>query len=370
MKIKTLNARSLGECMDYIRDIAEAFTSDKDMKPPVLWFRGHERTTYFLCPSLYRDLNRDGLTVTGIDGGNKEYTKLHYADDVRTQHYMAKNSHLLKEKPASKIEWLEVMQHHEAKTRLLDWSESAVHALVFALECFFDGRKIGDDRRQKATPCIWVLNPQELNKKIFKKIACRMTEGNPLFESIKKDFRNVADEKLQKVYEEYAETADYAETKGTKQIDYNYIVNLSKITEELMQEVENTRRFLRTGHGVNPYYYALSRIYADGVLLKNRELPPLAIVNSYHSERIKAQRGVFTVFPHYMDGEKDSKLREMEIKPEAMEHMSDMQDCLYKINLLSPQKIAYELMACGINVSWLYPEMPIITNEIENRGIV
>lgn len=368
MKIKTLNVRSLGECMDCISDITRDFTSDKDMKPPVLWFRGHERATYFLCPTLYRDLNGDGLTVTSVDGDNKEYTKLHYAGDIRTQHYMAKNLHLLKEKPASKIEWLEVMQHHEAKTRLLDWSESAVHALVFALECFFDGRKIGDDRRQKATPCIWVLNPQELNKKIFRKLACGMTEGNPLFESIKKDFQNVADEKLQKVYEEYAGTADHTETKGTKQIDY--IVNLSKIAEELIQEVENTRRFLHTGQGVNPYYYALSRIYADGVLLKNRELPPLAIVNSYHSERIKAQRGVFTVFPHYMDGEKDKELRDMRIKPEAMEHMSDMRDCLYKINLLSPQKIAYELMACGINVSWLYPEMPIITNEIENRGIL
>ena len=60
----------------------------------------------------------------------------------------------------------------------------------------------------------------------------------------------------------------------------------------------------------------------------------------------------------------------MGITPEAMEHNEIAQKCLHKIFLSSPQKIAYELLACGINTSWLYPEMPIIANEIENREIL
>ena len=126
---------------------------------------------------------------------------------------------------------------------------------------------------------------------------------------------------------------------------------------------------LREGEGINPYYYAIYKIYSDGILVNERKLPPLAIVNAYHSERIRAQRGVFTVFPYYQDHQSDQEVRKMGINPDAMDHNEIAQKCLSRITLYSPQKIAYELMAAGINTSWLYPEMPIIANEIENRKV-
>ena len=104
-------------------------------------------------------------------------------------------------------------------------------------------------------------------------------------------------------------------------------------------------------------------------MVNERKLPPLAIVNAYHSERIRAQRGVFTVFPYYQDHQSDQEVRKMGINPDAMDHNEIAQKCLSRITLYSPQKIAYELMAAGINTSWLYPKMPIIANEIENRKV-
>ena len=50
---------------------------------------------------------------------------------------------------------------------------------------------------------------------------------------------------------------------------------------------------------MNSVYYVLGRIYSDGYILEDRKIPPLAVVHPYHSERIKAQKGVFTVFPFY-----------------------------------------------------------------------
>ena len=58
------------------------------------------------------------------------------------------------EQHASSWQTLAEMQHHEVPTRLLDWSESPLVALYFAIE----------NDKSRATPCVWVLDPFELNK--------------------------------------------------------------------------------------------------------------------------------------------------------------------------------------------------------------
>lgn len=64
-------------------------------------------------------------------------TDLKLEENARIENFIAKNNQFFMQTPASEAEWLEVMQHHDVSTRLLDWSESAAHSLIFTLEYFF-----------------------------------------------------------------------------------------------------------------------------------------------------------------------------------------------------------------------------------------
>jgi hypothetical protein len=357
IKVESKVIDSLGKYMDIVSGIALDETRENIDRPNVLWFRGLSHVNHSLLPTMYRS----GLEVKRVK--DCDYSLMHYAEDARTQHYNAKNFHFFAKEPSSRIEWLEVMQHHGVKTRALDWSESAIHSLMFALEPFFDHLKYKDDTRVKTVPCVWVLEPGKLNKRIFDCIR----DNNDLHSKIFNEFKGIADEKeIEKVVKEYGIFESSCETRGTKHLDY--IVNLSNINDEILRDRTRIGKLLEKGNVINPYYYMLARIYSDGMIMKETRLPPLAVVHPYHSERIKAQKGVFTIFPFY-EREDDEHFKHLGVNLDAMEYNPYARDCLHKIIVSNPQKVAGELMANGINVSWLYPELPIVANEIEYHRI-
>lgn len=351
---------SLGKYMEQVASIAQQYSASS-MYPPILWFRGQSNASYSLIPSLFRT-----RAHAGKDKGIGDYTKLHYAEDIRTQHYIAKNFHLLSQEPSSRVEWLEVMQHHQVNTRVLDWSESSLHSLLFALEPFFDGNKYKEDSRKKCVPCVWVLSPKMLNKKIMQYLQQNINLQKSLMNDlgVKKTEQDV----ILHNFKEYGKFDMYSETEETNHIDY--IFNLSSINDELLRDRSRLKELLIKGDVMNPYYYLLARIYSDGYVLENRKLPPLCVVHPYHSERIKAQKGVFSIFPFYEEKPLDLYLRKNNINPDAMEFNKMAADCLCQILIKNPQKVALEMLENGMNDSWLYPEMPVVSSEIENHRIL
>ena len=140
------------EYVDIITDIGCRRRLTRDM-PPVLWSRGHRKQDWNLLPTLLRDVKLNPI------GGARNAAGRAMEEELRKQHYIARNYHFLEKEPQTNVEWFEVMQHHGVQTRMLDWSESTMHSLIFALECFFDREKYRTEDRVNSSPCVWLLEP-------------------------------------------------------------------------------------------------------------------------------------------------------------------------------------------------------------------
>ena len=107
-----------------------------------MWFRGQSDYSWGLVPSVQR---KDGMGE-------------HYEQYITTN-FMIHTMRLNPSVPQryDRASWLTLMQHYGLPTRLLDWSESPLVALYFALS---------SDEDAKTDAAVWVLNPMELNKKV------------------------------------------------------------------------------------------------------------------------------------------------------------------------------------------------------------
>jgi FRG domain-containing protein len=104
------------------------------------WFRGQSDASWGLQPGMYRHLplKRDVRTLE---------------DEIR-QEFVVRAPSLGPERPNNSWEWYFLMQHSGAPTRLLDWTESALIALYFAVK----GARKGKDA------AVWILEPWKLNE--------------------------------------------------------------------------------------------------------------------------------------------------------------------------------------------------------------
>ena len=100
------------------------------------WYRGHSDERWTLEPSLYRG------NFTG------------YYEREMSRDFQLNAIPFLEHHPKTYIEWMYIMQHYGLPTRLLDWTESYLNALFFALEDFSDSHH---------NPCVWIFAPWSLN---------------------------------------------------------------------------------------------------------------------------------------------------------------------------------------------------------------
>lgn len=128
MKYPETEINSIGQLIERLQEHVGEYVS------PV-WFRGHSVSDWRLEPKLMR-----------IDPLPSEtYYLNRFKQDA---------SIILSHQPKGEFEWMFLMQHYGVPTRLLDWSESPLTALYFAINSDVD--KAG---------ALWILLPSELNKK-------------------------------------------------------------------------------------------------------------------------------------------------------------------------------------------------------------
>lgn len=128
MKYEQLEIISIGELINNLR------AHIADFSGPV-WFRGQSVSTWSLEPRLMRTVPIPSET----------FFLNRFKQDA---------SIILGHRPKTEFEWMFLMQHYGMPTRLLDWSESPLTALYFALNANPD-----------MPGSLWVLLPTELNKK-------------------------------------------------------------------------------------------------------------------------------------------------------------------------------------------------------------
>ena len=112
------------------------------------WFRGHRDASWSLEPGLYRPKGKIG----GVGAG-------YYDEALLLKKFQLRAPTFLERLPATDWEWLFLMQHYGLPTRLLDWTESSLIALYFAIR----------DHTGDVDAAVWAMNPWSLNRLSFGK---------------------------------------------------------------------------------------------------------------------------------------------------------------------------------------------------------
>lgn len=140
--------QNLSDLFDTVITITRKFG---DTRP---WYRGHSMETWDLVPSIHRQKI----------GSREKNIAVMFRSMAKVRHERCPADDNI---PA----WLFLMQHYGLPTRILDWSESPLVSLFFAME-----NRDFDDH----DGTLWALNPTGLNTHWFKQSAIPTADNSKL----------------------------------------------------------------------------------------------------------------------------------------------------------------------------------------------
>jgi len=159
--------RTVGSVIDLLKGLADDDRGIVDSieiggRPPERWFRGAEDVRYGLVPTFHRGR---------VKVENEVYMMNVFKQNARE---------FVDRTPASEWEWMFLMRHHGLPSRLLDWTESPLIGLFFAV-CLDSG-----GRAKRADGALWCLLPRTMNR-----WSLKWPEGNqelPVFTQDEAEF--------------------------------------------------------------------------------------------------------------------------------------------------------------------------------------
>ncbi|MGJ8680834.1 FRG domain-containing protein [Paraglaciecola sp.] len=120
-----------------IQDLLVELAADNDGYNGSIWYRGQANKEWTLTPGYLRLITPP-------------------SESTLIKKFKQSAAMLIDTAPNQSFDWLFLMQHYGVPTRLLDWSESPLVALYFAVE----NHREHDD----VDAALWALRPSELNK--------------------------------------------------------------------------------------------------------------------------------------------------------------------------------------------------------------
>jgi hypothetical protein len=138
---------SLAEFVSGVKKISKAWAREQRTKKITPWFRGQGSADWDLKPRLYRlkDVDEDELRID-FERFGVQMTKQVIDGDWN---------------------WYFLMQHYGTPTRLLDWTDSALVGLYFAVREAGTGAHPKAPSAKKGDAAVWMMEPGSLNKQVI-----------------------------------------------------------------------------------------------------------------------------------------------------------------------------------------------------------